>query len=277
MVRRLSFLKYLYINGVDTLGHISLVNHDGYREVQSMLELEHEYQGEDYKILTDLRHSAFYKCGFRLGDNVIIRFDPENPEKGVIRDAYYSIGNKTASFSVTQLIDSVPQNKLTHMDTGFLPSEFVFVNRWLSDRIDTILSPQQLIDIIVEFGRRNYSVDEQRNRILIRDNFSVKINISKFVDKDIFMLEFRRYYHRIYAVYVILSIIIAFMLLPYLPPTRASVFIFYVFMLPIAFIWMGYELVRGIKNIKSIEYDKEAERVYFEILAAVREKEKEIA
>jgi hypothetical protein len=40
---------------------------------------------------------------------------------------------------------------------------------------------------------------------------------------------------------------------------------------------MGYELVRGIKNIKPIEYGKEAERVYSEILDAVREKEKEIA
>ena len=40
---------------------------------------------------------------------------------------------------------------------------------------------------------------------------------------------------------------------------------------------MTYEALRGIKNIKPIEYGKEAERVYFEILAAVREKEKEIA
>ena len=39
---------------------------------------------------------------------------------------------------------------------------------------------------------------------------------------------------------------------------------------------MSCELVRGIKNIKPIDYGKEAQRVYFEILNAIREKEKKL-
>lgn len=285
LVRRMHFLKYLYLHGGDSIGHISLVDHDGYRKRQSMIEIEHEYQDDNYKILTDLRHSAFYKYHFRKGDNVIIRFDPKNPCEGIIRDAYFSLNNNVNSYITPQLSESVAENKLAYMDNDLLLSEFVFADRWVSDRIDTALSFQQFIDTIMEFGRNKYGLNEKRNRIILRNNFIMDIKNAKFAHKNIFMLEFRRYYHRIYAVYVTIAFLMSFVLLPYFPLLMEGprgmqfnwILLLMVLLLPIFLIWMICETVRGIKNIKPIDYGKEAERVYFEILAAVREKEKELS
>ncbi|MDI3486312.1 MAG: hypothetical protein PWQ50_1532 [Methanolobus sp.] len=285
LVRRVLFLKYLYIQGADSIGYVISIKHDGYRERQSMIELEHEYQNEKYKILTDLRHSAFYKYHFRNGDNVIIRFDPKKPNEGIVRDAYFSLTDNATSFAAPQLSDSMAENKLTYMDKDLLLSEFVFADVWLSDRIDTILSYQQFIDTIMEFARNNYLLDKKRNRIVLKNNFILKTNASKFADKDIFSLEFRRYYHRIYVVYVpiafIMSFIVAFSIPPLMEGPRGVGFswilLLMLFLLPVFLVWMAYEIARGIRNIKTIDYGKEAERVYSEILDAVREKEKDIA
>nr|WP_321430623.1 hypothetical protein [uncultured Methanolobus sp.] len=285
LVRRVLFLRYLYIQGIDSIGYVISIKHDGYRERQSMIELEHEYLDEKYKILTDLRHSTFYKYHFRKGDNIIIRFNPKKPTDGIIRDAYFPQHNNSTSATVSQLSDSVAENKLTYMDNRFLLSEFVFADVWLSDRIDTVLSYQQFMDTIMEFARNNYLLDEKRNRIVLKNNFILKTNASKFADKDIFSFEFRRYYHRIYAIYVpiafIMSVIVAFSIPPLMEGPRGVGFtwilLLMLFLLPIFLVWMAYEIGRGIRNIKTIDYGKEAERVYSEILDAVREKEKEIA
>nr|WP_321497629.1 hypothetical protein [uncultured Methanolobus sp.] len=280
MVRRMRFLKYLYFNGVDSIGHIISVDHMN-RYDRSMIELEHVYQAQKFKILTDLRRSAFYKYHFRKGDNVIIRFSPKKPNDVIIRDAYFSLNNNTTSVVVSQLLDSVAENKLTYMDNRFLLSEFVFADVWLSDRIDTVLSYQQFMDTIMEFARNNYFLDDKRNRIVLRNNFILKTNASVFADKDIFSLEFRRYYHRIYAVYVpiafIMSLIVGSSISPLWEGIRGEAFttilLLMLFLLPVFLVWVAYEIARGIRNIKPINYGKEAERVYSEILDAVREKE----
>lgn len=117
-----------------------------------------------------------------------------------------------------------------------------------------------------------------KEKIQIRNNLSLIINTSKFADKDIFSVKFRRYYHRIYAIYIVFMFILSIIAMPYVPFARAlSIMLIISVILPIGLISMAYELVRGIKNIKPIDYGKEAERVYYEILDAVREKEKEIA
>jgi hypothetical protein len=284
VVRRIRFLKDLYFNGVDSIGYISSADHMN-RYDHSIMELEHVYKAQKFKILIDLRRSAFYKYHFRKGDNVIIRFNSKNPTDVIIRDAYFSLNNSATSVVVSQLLNSVAENKLTYMDNRFLLSEFVFADVWLSDRIDTVLSYQQFMDTIMEFARNNHLLDEKRNRIVLRNNFILKTNASKFADKDIFSLEFRRYYHRIYAVYVpiafIMSLIVGSSISPLWEGIRGEAFttilLLMLFLLPVFLVWMTYEIARGIRNIKTIDYGKEAERVYSEILDAVREKEKDIA
>lgn len=162
MIRRMRFIKELYTHGADSVGHLVSISHDGYRKRQTMLELEHEYKAEKYKVLTDIRHSAFYKYHFRKGDNVIIRFNPKKPTEGIIRDAYFSLNGSTTPLFVPQLSESVTENKLTHLGADFIPSEFIFSDIWVSDRIDTNLSLQQFMNMVMEFSHQNYSVDEQR-------------------------------------------------------------------------------------------------------------------
>jgi hypothetical protein len=155
-----------------------------------------------------------------------------------------------------------------------IPSKFAFADIWRSDEINTNLSPNQLSNVFMEFGRQNYRLDEKRKIIILGHNFAMKANNAKIEVENKFTLEFHHHYHPVYTVYVIIALIIAFRSVGF---DRAFGGLLLILLLPIGFVWMAQELVRGIKNVKPPNYGKEAGRIYFEIVGAVREKEKELA
>ncbi|WP_440948221.1 hypothetical protein ACSAZL_08315 [Methanosarcina sp. T3] len=158
----------------------------------------------------------------------------------------------------------------------FIPKEFVFADIWTSDEVHTHLSLHQLLDTIKGYAPEcNY--DEKKKRIMLRNNFAMKIVTTKFATENKFSLEFFRYYHRFYAVYVIIAYIASFVVQSYIPMiAKSGFFALVIFMLPIPIIWMAFETIRGIKGIKGVDYSKEAERAYSEILNTIKEKEKEL-
>ncbi|SDF96608.1 hypothetical protein SAMN04488589_1848 [Methanolobus vulcani] len=158
------------------------------------------------------------------------------------------------------------------IDHEFIPKEFVFADIWISDEIHTILSFDQLLNIIKEHFS-NYSYNKEKKRIMLRNNFAMKIITIKFATENKFSLEFVRYYHRFYAAYIAIALIASFIVEFSTPGVKPGFFALVIFLIPIPLIWMVFETVRGIKGIKEFDYSKEAERLYFEILNAVKEKE----
>ncbi|MEZ5335402.1 MAG: DUF3592 domain-containing protein [Methanolobus sp.] len=275
LVRRMRSLKNLCFQGLDVNARVTSTH--AYRRGGSFVEIVYVYQAEKYQTINELRTSSFYNYSFREDDEVPIRLNPKKPTEAVIRDVYFSVDKSRSQLLIPKLLESKTVKKLYDRVFLILPGEFVFADLWSSDRIDTNLSNQQFMDAIVELGRQKYALNEKRDKIMLRNNFTVKVNTVKLLDKNIITLEFHRYYHRFYAVYFTIALIFALVATPYVPFARALSITFIISLSPIAFIWMAYEAVRGIRNIKPIDYGKEAEKVYYEILDAVREKEKEIA
>lgn len=274
LVRRMQFLKYLYGHGVDAIARVDSTR--AQINGGSNVEFSYEFQGESYHTLNELTIPAFRKYGFLQGDEVVVRIDREHPDRAVIRDLYFFIDQKWSSHANLKMSESVVQMKLDYWGLRILPVEFVAVDIWTSYRINTNLSPDRFMDAVMEFGRQNYAVDENRSRILIRNNFVMETNYAKILDRNIFTFKFLKYHHRIYSVHYIVVLILFFTLVaPHISGYWENKIVLYsFFFIPIGLIWITRDLVRSIKKIKPIDYGKEAEGVYSEILAAVREKEK---
>ena len=155
----------------------------------------------------------------------------------------------------------------------FIPREFVFADIWRSDEIYTHLYLHQILDIFAQQDIFNYNFDASKNKIVLMKNFAVKIKTENFSSNHTFTLEFFRYYHRVYAVYVVSAVLLSFLVQFAFHGTKTGFFALVIFLLPIALIWMLFETIRGIKGIKEFDYSKKAEKFYFEILNAVKEKE----
>ncbi|WP_129582741.1 hypothetical protein [Methanolobus psychrotolerans] len=158
-------------------------------------------------------------------------------------------------------------------DHVFISTEFVFADIWISDEIHTHLSLNQFIDTIQENLSEYNSYNEKKKKIMLRNNFAMKIITAKLDTENKFSLEFVRYYHRFYAAYIVIALIASFVIEFSTPGVKPGFFALVIFLIPIPLIWMIFETVRGIKGIKEFDYSKEAERFYFEILNAVKEKE----
>ena len=172
LIRRMQFLRYLYVQGVDTIAHVDSTR----AEVSggSIVKFSYEYQGESYHSWNELTIPAYRKYGFLQGDEIVARIDKEHPDRAVIRDVHFSIEQKRSSSS-SKVSESDTQMKLDYWGLRILPVEFVAADIWTSHRINTNLSPDPFIDAVMDYSRHNYTVDDKRKRIMIKNNFIVEI------------------------------------------------------------------------------------------------------
>ncbi|SFM92552.1 DUF3592 domain-containing protein [Methanolobus profundi] len=84
---RRHFFHELYVKGVDVTGRIDSAQ--AFKRGGSRVEYKYEYQGEKYWRGNTLTASSFRKYGFSEGDEVVLRIDPKNPRRAVIRDIYF--------------------------------------------------------------------------------------------------------------------------------------------------------------------------------------------
>ncbi|WP_406661078.1 hypothetical protein V7O66_00725 [Methanolobus sp. ZRKC3] len=82
-----TFFHNLYSHGIDITGHIDSPYY--YKRSSSRIEYKYEYQGEEYLRGNAIPTSKLMELNFNEGDEVVIRLDPENPKKAVIKDIYF--------------------------------------------------------------------------------------------------------------------------------------------------------------------------------------------
>ncbi|WP_292466728.1 hypothetical protein [Methanolobus sp.] len=271
LVRRMRFLKHLYVQGVDSIGRIDSTR--GQERGGSLVLFTYDYQGENCLEMNNLRTSLFYRYGFLEGDEIAVRLNPNKPHDAVMRDVFFSIDEDRTSFIVPKVYKSMAQRKLIDRDLQLLPSEVVFADVWTSGRVDTDFSLSQFADATVEFGRNKYRVNTKRNRIFIRNNLTVNINTAKLLNKHIITLEFRRYYNRFYVVYFIFSAMMGFVITDYISGYGIGHLTLLFLLFPLVILQGFYKSEIGIKTFKLPDYPREVQNAYFEILDAVREKE----
>lgn len=168
------------------------------------------------------------------------------------------------------------------MKIEFILREFIFAKIGISEDIYTNLAPQDIRDVFIKYGKEKYTYDEKCEKIILRDNFAVKIDpreITKEIKtSNLITLKFFRYYHRFYAIYVAISFILSFffaVVYQFPPGSRKFGINVILFMIPLALLILINETIKGVKGIKEVDYSMEAEKVYSEILNAIKEKEKE--
>ncbi|AKB32384.1 hypothetical protein MSSIH_1694 [Methanosarcina siciliae HI350] len=88
---------------------------------------------------------------------------------------------------------------------------------------------------------------------MLRNNFAMKIVTTKFATEYKFSLEFFRYYHRIYAVYVTIAIITSLIVEFSTPGVKPGFFALVILLLPLPLVWIAFETIRGIKGIKGVD------------------------
>jgi hypothetical protein len=274
LMRRINRLKNLHSHGLDIIGYISATY--GQEKGGSLVQFTYDYQGLNYRKVNKIKPSVYYRYGFLKGDGIAVRFDPKKPTDAIIRDVFFPTDEFKTSFIVPKLSKAIENRKIIDRNLKIIPDEIKFADVWTSGRIDTVLSLFQFKDTVMEFGRKRYGLNKKGNRIMIRKNLSVEINTARLLNKDIITLEFHRYYYRFYVAYFIFTLIMGFVIQDYVDIRRIGHIVILAMLFPPVALWGLFRSEKGMRFFKFPNYSWEAQRVYFEILNAVRKKENEI-
>ncbi|WP_342304184.1 hypothetical protein [Methanolobus sp. ZRKC5] len=87
LIWRWHFFHALCTRSVDVIGYIYSAN--AFVSGGSRVEYKYEFQGVKYLRGNALTQKVFFNHEFHEGDEVVLRVDPKNPKRAVIKELYF--------------------------------------------------------------------------------------------------------------------------------------------------------------------------------------------
>ena len=184
------------------------------------------------------------------------------------------------SFLVSASVLYHPYSKFLNFMLSFLEKRDLFENKGnglqgyfedkfrISDSINTKLTSQKVVDTFIDYGQKFYYYDEDREKIILKNNFAVKLNTKPTDSEKFVKLEFTKTKNKYYIILLLLFSLFCFFLS--FAGEIGLMVVLGITALILKYIILKVFTFAGIY----FDYSKEADKVFLEFTNAIREKEK---